>query len=111
MTETVAEGMDMALTDPAKIAGAAESIYDEHYRGEYEQSHNGEYVVIDVTSGEAYLGEYAEDALHNARQKAPHGVFHLMRIGAPGAFKVSYIDRRQSGRQSSAWDWPLRPTR
>lgn len=99
----------MGLTDPGKIAEAAEAIYEDQYREDYEQSHDGEYVVIDVATGAAYLGEYAEDALHNARQKAPHGVFHLMRIGAPGAFKVSYIDRRKSA-TPTAWDWPLRST-
>lgn len=96
---------DVVLTDPVKIAEAAERIYNEKYREELEASHHGEFVAIDVQDGQAYQGEYAEQALQQAREKSPYGVFHLIRIGAPGAFRASY------GGQSTPWDWTLRPAR
>lgn len=95
----------MNLTDPGKIAEAAEKIYEEHHRLKYEPTHSGQFVVIDVKSGEAYHGEFAEEALTTAREQAPHGVFHLIRVGSPGAFRVSII-----GQRSTAWNWALRPT-
>ncbi len=95
---------ELALTDPGKIAAAAEKIYDERYRQKYEGKFLGQFVVIDVHGGSAYQGEFAEEALQKARESAPHGVFHLIRIGAPGAFKVSYVGERET-----SWNWVLRP--
>ena len=94
---------EMSLTDPGKIAKAAEEIYSSKYKEDFEKAHSGQFAVIDVRSGEAYRGEFAEDALGIARKKAPNGVFHLIRIGAPGAFRVSYVGQREAH-----WDWTLR---
>ena len=93
------------LTDPGKIAAAAERIYNERYRKRFEKNHSRKFVVIDVKSGEAYPGEFAEDALRSARQRAPYGVFHLIRVGSPGAFRVSFV-----GKRTASWNWTLRPT-
>lgn len=95
--------IESGLTDPGKIAQAAEAIYDTDFRAEFEQKYAGEFVVIDVHDRKAYRGEFAEEALQTARRESPYGIFHLIRIGAPGAFRVSYV-----GRQSTAWNWTLR---
>ena len=95
---------ETSLTDPGTIASAAEKIYNSKYKVDFEKSHSGQFAVIDVRSGEAYMGKFAEDALGNAREKAPNGVFHLIRIGSPGAFRVSYV-----GQQETHWNWTLRP--
>ena len=105
MSDTDETAPVMSLTNPGKIADAAEKIYDERYRKDLEERHSGQFVVIDVKSGEAYRGEFAEDALTVARERAPHGVFHLIRIGSPGAFRVSYV-----GQQTASWNWTLRQT-
>ena len=79
-----------SLTIPARIAERAEAIYEERYKQEMEASHDGEFVAIDVLNGGCHLGETAEQALQTAREKSPNGVFHLMRVGALGAFTSSY---------------------
>lgn len=94
----------MSLTNPSKIAAAAEKIYNERYQAEYEKDHVGKFVAIDVQDGAAYLGEFPENALQRARKQAPNGVFHLIRIGSPGAFRVSYV-----GEHATNWNWTLRP--
>ena len=94
---------EISLTDPGKIAKAAEEIYTSNYKEKLEKSNSGEFAVIDVRSREAYVGKFAEDALGDAREKAPNGVFHLIRIGSPGAFRVGYV-----GQQGTSWDWTLR---
>ena len=91
------------LTDPAEIARTAEGIYAEKYQKQFEKEHKGEFVAIDVLDGEAYLGQFAEKALLAARENAPHGVFHLIRVGAPGAFRVSYV----GSTDSANWRWAL----
>jgi hypothetical protein len=81
---------DHRLTDPKAVAARGEEIYAQRYRESYEAQHRGQFLVIDVTTGEAYLGATPEDAVTRARQQAPSGLFHLIRIGEPGAFRVSY---------------------
>ena len=83
---------------PDEIAQAAECIYAERFREEFEQSHDGEFVVIDVTSESAHLGQDAEDALEKAQQEFPDGEFHIIKVGSPAAFRIGYIGQRSTGR-------------
>ncbi len=78
------------LATPKRIADAAEAIYEQKYQTEMEADHTGEFVAIDVLGEECYRGKSAAEALQTARKEAPHGVFHLIRVGAPGAFSSSY---------------------
>ncbi len=82
--------MDPKFTNPKAIAEAGEKIYAEKYRDEFEAMYRGQFAAIDVKSGLAYRGVTPEQALGAARQAAPGGLFHLIRIGQPGAFRVSY---------------------
>ena len=73
------------------ISARAQEIYDEKFREQYESEHRGKFVAIDIKDGNAYMGDFAEDALIRGREEAPHGVFHLIRIGYPGAFRTSHV--------------------
>ena len=95
------------MTNPSEIAHAAEAIYKAKYAAEYGQLYDGKFVVIDVTDERAYLAAHAEGALGEARRQSPHGVFHLMKVGAPGTFKMSGMDRRKASTPTD-WNWPLR---
>ena len=77
-------------TDVDRIVDRAQEIYDLNFREEYEANHGGRFVVIDIRGGNAYLGQYAEEALQKARKEAPYGVFHLIRVGHPGAFRIRH---------------------
>ena len=83
-----------------KIAATAVDIYKERYQEEYERDHKGEYVVIDVVEGGAYVDESSSGALEKARKEAPHGVFHLIRIGFESAFKATRLGEAQED-----WLW------
>lgn len=82
------------LGDAESIVARGEHIYTERYRQDYEQRYPGHFVAVDVVSGEAYVEQFAEEALEEARLAAPGGIYHLIRIGSPGAFKVSRVGRR-----------------
>ena len=86
----------MALKSPTEIVGAAEKIYNERYREEYEKSFHDHFVIIDIRTGLAYHEEWPERALAVAREKAPNGIFHMIRVGSPGAFRVSYTRENAS---------------
>ena len=85
---------------PTKIAEAANKIYQENFQETYEISHKGKYVAIDIRSGLAHLGDSSDDALEKARKDAPHGVFHLIRVGSPAAFKATRFTEHQDD-----WLW------
>lgn len=99
---------DLRLLDsPGKIADAGDRIYSDKYKSQLEADQMGHFVAIDVTTEEAYVAEFPEQALEKARTAAPNGIFHLIRIGAPGAFKVSF----GLSKSDDFWGRPLRQTR
>ncbi len=95
------------LNSPDKIAEQGEFLY-ERVREEYEKKFMGQFVAIDVRSGDAYVGEYPETAMQKARAASPNAVLHLIRIGSQGAFKVSYTGARH---HNDWWGRALRPSR
>ncbi len=94
------------LDSPEKIAEVGESIYAERYQTQLESDERGHFIAVDVTSGEGYVADYPEQALQKARTASPNGIFHLIRIGAPGAFRVSFGLTRHD-----FWGRPLRQSR
>ena len=93
--------MSPNLSDPKVIAELGEKIYADHYRAEYEAKYRGQFVVIDVNTGKAYRGQSPEEAYAVAKQDAPHGIFHLIKAGEPGAYRVSYSS-------NARMDWVFR---
>lgn len=79
------------LRNPDAIAQEGERIYAARYKAAMEADRPGQFVAIDITTEAAYPGEHPEQALGAARNTNPHGVFHLIRIGSAGAFKVSHM--------------------
>ena len=82
--------MRLNLSDPKGIAELGEKIYAERYQADYEAKYRDQFVVIDVKTGKAYLGLSPVDAYNAARQDASEGLFYLIKIGEPGAYRVSY---------------------
>jgi hypothetical protein len=78
------------LASLEKIAEAGERIYEERYKAQVEPRRYGHFIAVDVISGIGYVAEHPEQALQDARAAAPNGIFHLIRIGARGAFRVSF---------------------
>ncbi len=84
------ESKPLTSSNPGVIAETGERIYDEKYRAEYEAKHGGKFVAVNVHTGGATLGDTPEEALRRAKETDPSGIFHLIRVGSPGAFRVSY---------------------
>ena len=88
-------------SSPQRIAERAAKIYNA-LGDEIKEEHAGKFMVVDVKSGKYYIAEFSEDAFRSARRDAPYGIFHLIRIGADSAFKVSF-----STGHDANWSWPL----
>jgi len=91
----------MELSNPKAIAERGEQIYREKYQSAYESKHPGKFVAIDTASEKTYIADSPREALESARHDAPKGTFHLVRVGAPGAFRVSYTS-------NASVDWIFR---
>jgi len=57
-------------------------------RDQLEPAHRGEFVMIEVDSGDYFLGDTPQMALARARAAYPERVFCLIRIGYPAAHKL-----------------------
>lgn len=91
----------ISLRSPRAIADEAMRIYG-NLDAAIKEPHEGEFMVVDVKSGQYVIDKFSEEAFRLAREKVPHGVFHLIRIGAPTAFKVS-----QTASRDQDWAWGL----
>ncbi len=85
-----------SFTKPQEIAEAGERIYLTQYKENFERQYSGHFVAIDVLSEKAYVGEFPEQALEKARTDAPSGLFHLIKIGSAGAFRVTFASHADS---------------
>ena len=72
----------------AQIAERGEALYERHHRARCEREAMGQFVAVDVRSGAATVDPDSARALERAREKAPQGVFHLLRAGQRGAFQA-----------------------
>ena len=84
--------MKPQLSNPTAIAEAGERIYRDQYKEQYERDYPGKFVAIDVASGKAYVADTPEGVLEQARADSADGIFHLIQVGQPGAFRVSYTN-------------------
>jgi hypothetical protein len=87
--------------DPKVIAEHGEDIYQTKYKVEYEVKHPGKFVAIDIETEKSYIADSPTEALELARKDSPKGLFHLIKVGSLGAFKVSYTS-------SATTDWLFR---
>jgi hypothetical protein len=81
--------MSSQYVDARKIVAKGLDIYERKYRVELERQHNGAFAAIDINNEAVYLADLPENALSEARARSPDGVFYLMRVGWPAAFKSS----------------------
>lgn len=79
----------MALS-PQAIAEKGEKIYTDRYKTEYEKKYPGQFVAIEIDSGEAFRATTPEEAITMAQEARDGGFFHLIKVGSPGVYRVSY---------------------
>lgn len=60
----------------------------EEIREELEAQHYGDYVMIEVDSGDYFVGETPRQALQEAKNAHPNKAFYLIRIGYKAARKL-----------------------
>lgn len=82
---------ETTLDDPRSVAIEGERIYAQRYRSDFEQRFADQFAAIDIRSGCAYVGVFAEDAMREALAASDEGVLHLVHIGSPSAYQMSFF--------------------
>lgn len=72
-----------ATTDPESLATKGETLYTTRIKALVEPAHIGEYIAIDVESGDYFLGSTVVEAATKARRTYPQRCFHFIKIGSP----------------------------
>ncbi len=81
----------MEKPSPDEIVQRGEKIYNEKYREEYEGKYRDSFVVIDIETAKIYRSRTPEKAFVTARTNAPGGIFCLLKVGSPNAFRMGPI--------------------
>ena len=83
---------------PDKIAEMGETIYNRKLRKRLERKDQGKFVVIDVESGNFVLSTSLIKALQEASKRYPGKIFHTIKIGSPGVFRMRSYHQTDSSR-------------
>ena len=78
---------------PEEIGARGEAIYSSQLRAILEPDHHGEFVAIDVETGDCAVAGEAHEASDQLRSRRPAASILVERIGYPAVFHV-----RSSGR-------------
>lgn len=71
-----------------EIGAKGEEIYNRQIRQLVEDEHDGEFLVVDVTTGGYYLAENDEEAFEKAESANPSGRFYLIKVGRRAAHRI-----------------------
>lgn len=77
--------------DLQEIVKAGERIYEQKFKASYEAKFPDQYLVIDIDTEEAVIGEYAEDAVITASKRFGSHRQHLIRIGSSSAVQLGFF--------------------
>ncbi len=75
----------MVIQNSESVAREARRIYEEQLRATLEGSHMNEFVAIEPTSGDYFLGRTLSEALGASRTKYPDRLAHALRVGHKAA--------------------------
>ena len=77
---------------PAEIAQKGIQVYQKISK-QIEKAHFGDFVAIEVESGEYFLGQTQVEAIEKAKKHFPTKIFYLMKVGFPAAVTFSGYQR------------------
>ena len=72
----------------AEIVQRGQRWYEQQIRGQVEPQHAGEFLVVDVETGDYEIDPEDVQAFRRAKAKHPDGAFYIVRIGAPTAYRL-----------------------
>lgn len=80
--------MDKATVDPRELVARGQAYYDQHLRASVEPQHTGEFLVLEVESGDYEVDEDEMAAIRRARARHPESLFYVLRVGFRAAHRI-----------------------
>jgi hypothetical protein len=71
-----------------EVAARGEAIYEQQIRPKVEATHKGQFVVIDIETGDYEIDADDLTATKRALAKRPAAVHYGLRIGYPAAYRL-----------------------
>lgn len=71
-----------------EVVRRGREIYEREIRAKVEPGHDGEFLVVDITTGSYEVGESDVAASDRALRKNPDAVLYFLRVGRPAAYRI-----------------------
>ena len=71
-----------------EIARRGREIYEQDIRRKVEHEHDGEFLVVDITTGDYAVGKDDDELFDQVETRNPDDLFYLMRIGRKAAHRI-----------------------
>lgn len=71
-----------------EVVRLGREIYERDIQTKVETEHDGEFLVVDVTTGSYEVDENDVAASDRTLEKNPDAVLYLMRVGHPAAYRI-----------------------
>ncbi len=81
-------GMKRHNLTKEEVVRRGREIYEREIRAKVEPEHDGEFLVVDVTTGSYEVDESEIAASDRALEKNPDAVLYLMRVNRPAAYRI-----------------------
>ena len=85
----------VAQASPEEIARRGEAIYDRDIRPKVEPQLVGEFVIVDVLTGEYEVARDDLTASHRLLARNPEALMNGIRIGSPAAYRIGGFGKEQ----------------
>lgn len=85
----------MSLT-PEEVAARGESIYEQGIRSKVEDANLGQYLVLDIISGNYEIDDDDLAATQRLLSQYPDAVIYGLRIGHPAAYRLGGFSKART---------------
>lgn len=75
---------------PEEIAERGEALYEERFRLLVEAAHGGQFLILDIATGEYEIAPDDLTATKRLLRRCPQAVVYGLRIGASTAYRVGH---------------------
>ena len=76
------------------LAAKAREIYNERLKENLEECCRGQFVAIEVDSGDYFVGRFPLEAVMSGKAKYPERIFHVMKVGYKAAILLKRRERK-----------------
>jgi hypothetical protein len=80
--------MPHARYSSAEIVQRGQVLYDQQIRAQVEPGHQGQFLVLDIETGDYEIDADDVRAVQRAKTKHPDAALYIVRIGSPTAYRI-----------------------